>query len=250
MSFLTLFHKDQFKGKFSIAEGETLTIGRREDNDVVIDSLTVSGGHAKLDGLEQGYLLTDLRSKNGSYVNGVRAASHWLADGDVIELGDHSLKFTLEDDDAFSFAGGSMDQTMIYKTGSQEYADGMSVMRKRQAAMAGLPGMPGMGAPAGGQGEWAALLFMQGGEGETRLTKKIVRIGKDPTSDIVIPGLLVGKTAATISKRPDGYYLSYAGGLTKPRINGKKVNMSERLVDLDIIEIGSVKFRFGVREQV
>ncbi len=243
MSFLTLFHKDQFKGKYSIAEGETLTIGRREDNDVVIDSLTVSGGHAKLDGLEQGYLLTDLRSKNGSYVNGVRAASHWLADGDVIELGDHSLKFTLEDDDAFSFAGGSMDQTMIYKTGSQEFADGMSVMRKRQAAMAGM----GANVP-GEDGQWAALLFMQGGEGETRLTKKIVSIGKDPANDIVIPGLLVGKTAATISKRPDGYYLSYAGGLTKPRVNGKKVNMSERLVDLDVIEIGSVKLRFGVRE--
>jgi len=243
MSFLTLFHKDQLKGKYAIAEGETLTIGRREDNDVVIDSLTVSSGHAKLDGLEQGYLLTDLRSKNGSYVNGVRAASHWLSDGDVIELGDHRLKFTLEDDDAFSFAGGNMDQTMIYKTGSQEFADGMSVMRKRQAAMAG------MGAPAREQGEWAALLFMQGGEGETRLTKKIVRIGKDPTNDIVIPGFLVGKTAATISKRPDGYYLSYAGGLAKPRINGVKVSMSERLADLDVIEIGSVKLRFGVRER-
>ena len=133
---------------------------------------------------------------------------------------------------------------MIFKTGSQNYADGMSLLRRRQAAMAG------MGAQPGREEQWAALLFLQGGEGEMPLTKKIVRIGKDPANDVVVSGLLIGKTAATISKRPDGYYLSYAGGMTKPRLNGRKVDVDEPLSDLDVIEIGSLKMRFGVRERL
>jgi hypothetical protein len=54
----------------------------------------------------------------------------------------------------------------------------------------------------------------------------------------------VGQTSATISKRPDGFYLSYVGGISKPKINDKVIKHSIILNDLDIIDIGATKMQF------
>jgi hypothetical protein len=75
------------------------------------------------------------------------------------------------------------------------------------------------------------------------LTKKLTKIGKNASSDIVVSGLTVGQTAATISKRPDGYYLSYVGGMSKPKVNGETVRESAPLKQFDVIEIGSAKMQ-------
>jgi len=55
---------------------------------------------------------------------------------------------------------------------------------------------------------------------------------------------MIGKTAATISKRPKGYYLSYVGGVAKPKVNDVAVKESVLLNEFDIIELGSVKMQF------
>jgi pSer/pThr/pTyr-binding forkhead associated (FHA) protein len=88
------------------------------------------------------------------------------------------------------------------------------------------------------------LTYLAGGSGKIRLTGKLTKIGKHPSSDIVVKGLAVGRTTATISKRPDGYYLSYVGGLSKPKVNEVSVKKSIALNDLDIINIGSTKLQF------
>ena len=91
------------------------------------------------------------------------------------------------------------------------------------------------------------LAYLAGGQGEIKLTGKITKIGKDSSSDIVVKGMLIGGTAATISKRPDGFYLSYVGGLSKPKVNEKTVKQSILLNDLDIIYLGSTKLQFFKR---
>ncbi|MGD9302315.1 MAG: hypothetical protein PVI13_12120, partial [Desulfobacterales bacterium] len=89
------------------------------------------------------------------------------------------------------------------------------------------------------------LTYLSGGSGRVELTRMITTIGKDPSSDIVIKGLLVDPTTATIKKEPDGCYLNYIGGLTKPKINEKPVTESTLLKDQDIIEVSSVKLQFS-----
>ena len=54
----------------------------------------------------------------------------------------------------------------------------------------------------------------------------------------------MGKTAATISQRPNGYSLSYVEGMTKPKVNGQVVKESVMLNEFDNIEIGSLKMQF------
>jgi DNA-binding transcriptional regulator YiaG len=62
------------------------TIGRDEDNTIVINNTNVSRHHADVRWDRNGYVLHDLGSKNGTYVNGERITSHLLRDGDVIAL--------------------------------------------------------------------------------------------------------------------------------------------------------------------
>jgi hypothetical protein len=88
---------------------------------------------------------------------------------------------------------------------------------------------------------------LTGGEGDITLDKKITKIGKAPTCDIVAKGFSVGKVSATISKRPDGYFFNYVEG-AKPKINGKAIDKSVKLSDFDVIEIGSIKMNFVVKD--
>ena len=93
-------------------------------------------------------------------------------------------------------------------------------------------------------GSVGGLVILAGGSGKIKLSKKITKIGKHPQSDIVVKGLWVGKTAVTISKRSDGFYISYVGGMSKPKINDKSIKHSIILNDLDIIDIGPAKLQY------
>jgi pSer/pThr/pTyr-binding forkhead associated (FHA) protein len=94
----------------------------------------------------------------------------------------------------------------------------------------------------------AILSFLDGGSGKYKCRKSITKIGKDPDSDIVVKGFMVGRTSATISKRPDGFYLSYVGGASRPKVNAKKVKRERFLYDNDIIEIGKTTMQFFERK--
>jgi pSer/pThr/pTyr-binding forkhead associated (FHA) protein len=233
MPTLMLKFKEKTVGKYHLKQGEALTIGRKENNDVVIENLAVSGHHAKIDSVDDGFLLTDLKSKNGSFVNKQPVSSHWLKHGDVIDIGKHTLVFAYEEGESRpdESAAVGMDQTMIMDT--QKYREMVA-----KSPVKTEPQKPEKEVPIG------VLSFLAGGEGEVRLAKKLVKIGKKSSSDIVVSGLMVGETAATISKRPNGYYLSYVGGISKPKVNGETVKMSALLKEFDVIEIGSVKMQF------
>ena len=105
MATLVLKLEGKELGAYGLQEGKSLSVGRKEGNDVVISHITVSGNHAKIDALSEGYLLSDLRSKNGTKVNGSRIGSScWLVDGDEIGIGTHVLVFSVSgDEEAFGF---------------------------------------------------------------------------------------------------------------------------------------------------
>lgn len=77
------------KAGSSIAlSGSPLTIGRRPDNDIVIDHFAVSRYHARLTRQGEAYLIEDLGSVNGTWVNGVRISQPVLLKaGDSVGLG-------------------------------------------------------------------------------------------------------------------------------------------------------------------
>lgn len=238
MPILTLKFKQNVVEQYSLDKGKSITIGRMDKNDIVIANLAVSGFHAKIDTVDEGYLLTDLQSKNGSFVNDKIAASHWLQHGDVITIGKHNIIFTYGDEEKKPDSNSSpsnMDQTMVMDTDS--YRDMLSKS---------APGM--VPSHAAKKEPTVVLSYLAGGEGEVEISKKLIKIGKDSSCDIVVSGLTVGQTAATISKKPSGYSLSYVSGMAKPKVNGETVKTSIDLKEFDVIELGSAKLNFFIKE--
>ena len=74
--------------------GPSTTIGRAADNRVCIDSDKVSRQHALIEWTGDRYLLADLGSRNGTYLNDERViGTRPLGNGDAITVGDCRLRF-------------------------------------------------------------------------------------------------------------------------------------------------------------
>ena len=78
-------------------ENRVVTIGRRDDNDVVLNRPGISRHHARLERDKGTYRLFDLDSTNGTLVNGKEIGQVTLADGDEVTFGEVNLNFRLED---------------------------------------------------------------------------------------------------------------------------------------------------------
>jgi pSer/pThr/pTyr-binding forkhead associated (FHA) protein len=77
---------------FQLTES-VVNIGRRLDNTLVVDDPRVSRNHAQLRAIKGRYVLFDLESTGGTFVNGQRANQSVLYPGDVISLAGVSLIF-------------------------------------------------------------------------------------------------------------------------------------------------------------
>lgn len=71
----------------------TVSFGRAESNTVVLKDAKVSRQHAQIQQQGNEYVLIDLNSSNGTYVNGQRIEEHVLSNGDEIHIGDYLLQF-------------------------------------------------------------------------------------------------------------------------------------------------------------
>ncbi|HLX58871.1 MAG TPA: FHA domain-containing protein [Ktedonobacteraceae bacterium] len=77
-----------------------LTIGRAPDNQLALQDQQASSHHAEIRPGAQGYLLVDLNSRNGTFVNEQRLepqTPRLLASGDVIRIGATSLTYEIAD---------------------------------------------------------------------------------------------------------------------------------------------------------
>jgi type II secretory pathway predicted ATPase ExeA len=71
-----------------------MVLGRDHSCDISLDSSYVSRYQNLFMATRDGWLLIDLNSTNGSFVNGRRVTEHKLRDGDLITLGQHHVRFS------------------------------------------------------------------------------------------------------------------------------------------------------------
>ena len=76
-----------------VLDKEVMTIGRKDDNDISIENLAVSGHHAKILTIFDDSFLEDLDSTNGTYINCQPITKHPLKNGDVIVIWKHELRY-------------------------------------------------------------------------------------------------------------------------------------------------------------
>jgi diguanylate cyclase (GGDEF)-like protein len=84
--------QSQLGKRFPLSEGAVI-IGRGSDNDVVLQSDSVSRRHARIESRCDGYHVLDIRSTNGTWVNDEPIRERKLCRGDQIKVGDTILKF-------------------------------------------------------------------------------------------------------------------------------------------------------------
>jgi len=76
---------------------EKITIGRRTDNQVVLDADNISRNHVSIERQEGKYFIRDLESANGTYLNEQKVDLAELNDGDRVRVGNFTLTVSLCD---------------------------------------------------------------------------------------------------------------------------------------------------------
>jgi hypothetical protein len=213
----------QGQGSRSIDLGrESFAIGRKPDNDLVIDDHTVSGHHAKIIRVQSVYFVEDLKSTNGTAVNGKPIERLQLHDADVITIGKHRIIFQ---DSALVPAGSippssEADQTMAIPT--KHLQGGLAITGKVVVTA----------------GKTDRL--------EYHLTQPSNLIGSQDGAAIRLTGWFAPKAAALISGLAGGFTVSPSQSGKALLVNGIAVCAPQQLKNGDVIEVAGVKMTFYV----
>ena len=208
-----------------------LKIGRSDQNDIILDETAVSALHAEIEFDSDGYYITDIKSKNGTFVDGELVISRKLKNGNRIAIGNYSLLFQGAGDDSGSDELDTVSQaTMTLDT---------DIHRSRLAKS-----LAEIGEEKTPQKPQAVLTFLDGSRKPFSLEQPLTRIGKDTTCEIRAKGLFMSKRAAEIIRRDDVFYITPADGKTRVRVNYEAVREETVLRDFDVIEVGATKMQF------
>ena len=219
---------------------ETTTIGRKPNNDIHIDNLSVSGKHAQVITILEDSFLEDLGSTNGTYVNGKLVKKHALDHGDNITLGKYQITYQ----SGSSGAEQDFEQTMIIRPGEvgmPEEAGGKELDKSMQKISAAIASEVASAAPSPTANKEACLQLLSGANAgkELVLTKALTTIGQ--------PGVQV----AAITRRPQGFFLIHVDGgpnNSVPKVAGTPIGSSaHELKSHDIIEVAGVKMEFYLK---
>jgi len=219
-------------------EKPSLTIGRSNKNDLVIDNMAVSRKHARIYREGPRYIVQDLKSLNGTFVNNKKVSQWILSNSDQVLIGKHTLLFIEEAEqpaeDVSQPTGDVVEHTLVLETKKQKEL--LAKVREPTSKEKTKPVHAGVTIISGGSGQ-----------SEVELTKRLTVAGKGSHADIRLKGLFLGRTVFLISQKPSGFYISCPGRKTTTRINGLPVRDQQELKDGDIIDAGRTKMQFTMK---
>ena len=224
---------------------DSLAVGRKDDNDIVIDNPAISGHHCRISVQGGTYFVEDLDSTNGTFVNEKRIKKSGLHHNDVVGVAKHALVF-IEDVPPPAAAPEA-----AAAAPAEPPADApMMISPEKQAELVAAStgfAKPGVKERAG----WLRVLKGAVGPAEHELKGMSTYIGKSDRVQIMIKGSgLFGsapEVAASVHRKPEGYVLvAVTDGY--PVVNGAKVNGSVVLNEGDIIECGATSMQFELRD--
>ena len=215
---------------FTIKEGWRLTIGRGVDADVIVDNTAISREHTSLELKDGLYILSDLGSLNGTFVNGKKIkGTEYITQDDDIKLG----KFKL------SVGNGSkQEQSSSYGAHPDTDDKTIIVSSKQLSAMAEDPNI---------KKPEHQLILMEGNAAPAKISlkgKSSIKIGKAPSCDMVLSGLFIADAQVYIVQHKEKHKIIPQRSWAKTFVNGTKIRDEQLLKKGDIIKIRSTRIRF------
>src|SRR5215471_1817630 len=218
-----------------ITKGE-ITVGRKPDNDIVIDNPTVSGHHCKITLVGDTFFVEDLNSSNGVFLNAKKIMKSGLKHNDVIGIAKHALKFVDE-------RAPDLTPPPVTHTAAPDATMMISPQKQQEIAAAST---------LAAQKKPAVVRVIKGvvDRPEYELKASSTYIGKSDRVHIKIKGTgLFGsapENAAMIANRGDGYFIvPIKEGY--PKLNGRSISSKEQLRDGDVIDVGGTTLIFEDR---
>lgn len=235
MAKILLRYKNEIVREVNL-DKEVISIGRKPDNSIVIDNQAVSAHHAIIEKEGDQLFVEDLKSLNGTYLNGRVVKRAEIFNKDLILIGVHALEVVLDkdrfaDSKAASGRGRSMSETMVMTPEDQQ--------RILLAAGRTLPDVLG------------GFLVLKGASErkDYLIREKVSNIGREKGSAIRLKSLFAPKRVALVNRRRDGYFITPTGSKTV-KVNGNALDQRHDLKDGDIVDIGGLKLQFYIKEAV
>jgi pSer/pThr/pTyr-binding forkhead associated (FHA) protein len=229
-----------------IGVGEApVSIGRSPKGDIFIDNPAVSFQHARVYSQTGVFYVEDLGSLNGTFLNGARITQAPLSHGDVITVGKHTVRFSLdrpgakpapaplpkpqEDTEEVAKLTGTMVlDTKMRRELQDAFEKGKTAATAKHAALVGK----------------LTVLKGKTSEKEYLLTSGTYMIGKSDQCTIRLKGWFAPKTAATITKQKEIYHLAPTGN--KVSVNGVPLTARVELQEGDLVTVWKAQFQFNL----
>lgn len=210
-----------------VTEKKRISIGRTQDNDVVLENRGVSRKHAMIEFNDTAAVIIDNESLNGTFVNNRKISEEVLRDEDIITIGKYSLVYH-STATAAGEARESMDGTMVLQTKKQKELLENDRMERQIVAKYGSSVLIGED-----NSEFA----------EYKLDREVTTIGKAKFVHIRSKGFFLAPIQAKILQEQNCYCLINVGKSGKTRVNGEPAERHV-LKNGDIITVGKSSFRF------
>jgi pSer/pThr/pTyr-binding forkhead associated (FHA) protein len=221
-----------------------ITIGRLPDNQIHIDNLAVSGHHARISWDADHYVLEDLNSLNGTYVNNHKVGRVSLKHGDKVLVGKHMIEF-VDDAHAAPPTPPAHEKTAVALPEMEKTVVLSTRQAQEQIAHGGAAAAP---APSR---EVIGILRVLSGRTDQQeyvLTDKLNVIGKSEMASIKLRGWFAPKVAAVVHRKEHKYYIAASEKKIRVRLNGEEIAGQRELSDGDTIDVWKIQMTFTVQD--
>jgi len=239
-----------------LSQTRIMTVGRQSGVHLLIDHGTVSRRHAEISYANGQYVLRDLGSSNGTFVNDkpLEPGSVYIPkQGDRIRFGKVTYEFQLRMV-AEQLSGTGMTRLHQAATGFFDPAaagqaappSGQPILNAGGALM--LPGATSAvpAATVATFKESPVLIMVTHGKPEVfhLKTGKRLKLGRDKGNDIVLADVAASRLHAEVMPGPDGIYIRDRGSSNGIMVNRTRIDSPYRLSHGDRITIGSIMIYF------
>jgi pSer/pThr/pTyr-binding forkhead associated (FHA) protein len=234
MPRITLQFKDRLLKQCVV--GATTTIGRLPDNVVVIDSPAVSGHHACVCRDGDHFVVEDLASTNGTFVNGKRVTRQTLQHGDTMRLGKHTILFETVDGEQFD----PQEQAEPIMTNPGEtifleadkYKSLLATLKETETRVSAAAANVGV----------LRVLSGRADQPEYKLDAHTSVVGKSDNALVRLQGWFKPKQAIAIARNGESYVATGLSGTTF--INKQRLSGRHTLENGDVLEVSGLTLEF------